>query len=114
MHKEGASVTAIPKPLPPNEVVGTTTIAWETGSDLDSQVYMSEQKAYTGYYPVDSREAIGHLEGLRANGAQYLLLPKTAFWWLEHYPEFARHLDNRYRLIVRRKDTEDACMIFDL
>jgi hypothetical protein len=75
---------------------------------------MSEQKTYAGYYPRGSHEAIAQLESLRATGAQYLLFPQTAFWWIEHYPEFARHLESRYRQIVRRKDTEDACMIFDL
>ena len=114
MHKEGAAITATPGPQHIGEMEGKTTIAWETGGDLHSQVYMSEQKAYAGYYPAGSCEAIAQLEGLRAKGAQYLLFPKTAFWWIEHYPEFARHLENRYRLIVRRKDTEDACMIFDL
>jgi hypothetical protein len=114
MHKEGAAITATPGPQHIGEMAGKTTIAWETGEDLHSQVYMSEQKAYGGYYPGGSCEAIAQLEGLRAKGAQYLLFPQTAFWWIEHYPEFARHLENRYRLIVRRKDTEDACMIFDL
>ena len=114
MHKEGAAITATPGPQHIGEMAGKTTIAWETDGDLHSQVYMSEQKAYAGYYPTGSCEAIAQLEGLRAKGGQYLLFPQTAFWWIDHYPEFARHLENRYRLIVRREDTEDACMIFDL
>jgi glycosyltransferase involved in cell wall biosynthesis len=114
MHKEGAAITATPEAVHIGEMAGKTTIAWETGGDLHSQVYMSEQKAYAGYYPSGSCEAIAQLEGLRAQGAQYLLFPQTAFWWIEHYPEFARHLESRYRQIVRRNDTEDACMIFDL
>jgi glycosyltransferase involved in cell wall biosynthesis len=114
MHKEGAAITATPGPVQIGEMAGKATIAWETGGDSHPQVFMSEQKAYAGYYPRGSCEAIAQLEGLRAKGAQYLLFPQTAFWWLEHYPEFARHLENRYRLIVRPKDTEDACMIFDL
>jgi hypothetical protein len=114
MHKEGATITATPRLVHLEEMAGKTTIAWETGGDLDSQVYMSEHKACAGYYPSSSCEAIAQLEGLRAKGAQYLLFPQTAFWWIEHYPEFARHLESRYRQIVRRNDTEDACMIFDL
>jgi glycosyltransferase involved in cell wall biosynthesis len=114
MRKEGAAITATPRLVHLGEMADKTTIAWETGGDLDSQVYMSEHKAYAGYYPSGSCEAIAQLEGLRAQGAQYLLFPQTAFWWIEHYPEFARHLESRYHLIVRRKDTEDACMIFDL
>src|SRR4029077_1627282 len=111
MHKERAAITATPKPVSVGDVAATTTIAWETGGDLDSQVYMSEQKMYGGYYPVDSREAIAHLEGLRAKGAQYLLFPATAFWWLDHYQKFRDHLEARYRVLAR---DESTCIIFDL
>jgi hypothetical protein len=114
MHKEGAAITATPRAVDNGEMPGETTIAWETAGDSNCEVYMSEQKTYAGYYPRGSYEAIAQLEGLRAKGAQYLLFPQSAFWWIEHYPEFARHLESRYRLIVCRKDTEDACMIFDL
>jgi GT2 family glycosyltransferase len=51
---------------------------------------------YAGHYPADCAEATAHLESLRAAGAQYLLLPSSATWWLEHYPDFARHLYARY------------------
>lgn len=47
---------------------------------------------YAGHHPADSRQAIEHLNELRERGARYLLLPQTAFWWLEHYTEFAAHL----------------------
>jgi glycosyltransferase involved in cell wall biosynthesis len=114
MHKKGAAITATPKPVDNGEMPGKTTIAWETGGDSNCEVYMSEQKAYAGYYPHGSYEAIAQLEGLRVKGAQYLLFPQTAFWWIEHYPEFARHLESRYHLIVPPKDAEDACIIFDL
>jgi hypothetical protein len=40
-----------------------------------------------------------------------LLFPATAFWWLEHYEGFRRHLKSRYRVVVER---EDVCLIFDL
>jgi glycosyltransferase involved in cell wall biosynthesis len=114
MGKEGAAITATPKPVSVGEVAGATTIAWETDGDLEAQVYVSESQVHPGYYPIDSREAVAHLEGLRAKGAQYLLFPRTAFWWLEHFPQFARHLERRYRVTVSREDTEDACIIFDL
>ena len=29
---------------------------------------------------------------VRDTGAQYILFPETAAWWLEHYPDLARHL----------------------
>jgi hypothetical protein len=54
--------------------------------------------AYAGAYPAGSLAACLHLEALRARGADYLLFPATAEWWLEHYAEFRQHLERRYRL----------------
>ena len=70
-----------------------------------------EDGGYAGYYPADSAEAISHLEKLRLTGGEYLLLPETAFWWLDHYEGFREHLENRYRLLARREET---CLIFAL
>jgi len=70
-----------------------------------------DQGEYTRYYPVDSVAVIAHLEALRAKGADYLVLPSTALWWLEHYDEFRQHLMQHYRAVVQQEDT---CLIFDL
>lgn len=71
----------------------------------------AEDGTYAGYYPADSTEAIAHLEALRAQGAQYLLFPSTALWWLEHYHYFKQHLDTRYRAAV---SDDESCLIVDL
>src|SRR5690606_30425331 len=61
-------------------------------------------------YPPDDDGAIAHLETLRKLGAAYLVLPSAAFWWLEHYRLFARHLEARYPAVWRDAD----CVIFSL
>lgn len=66
---------------------------------------------YAGHYPLDSAAAIAHVEALRAKGAQFLLFPSTAFWWLDHYKELRQHLESRYRAVVRHEET---CLIFAL
>lgn len=66
---------------------------------------------YAGYYPADSAEAIAHLETLRAKGADFLVFPKTAFWWLDHYADFKHHLDSRYRLVTSDRA---SCIIYSL
>jgi len=66
---------------------------------------------YLGYHPHDSAQAIGHLEALRREGAQYLLLPPTAYWWLDHYRNFALHLEQRYRRLTR---PDDGCLLYEL
>jgi len=64
---------------------------------------------YLGYHPRDGADAVARLEAARAAGAEYLVLPATAAWWLEHYADFATHLRDRYPLTVH-----EACSIFDL
>jgi len=77
--------------------------AWHFPRDADG--------TYLGYHPHDSAQAIGHLEALRREGARYLLLPPTAYWWLDHYRNFALHLEQRYRRLTRQ---EDGCVLFEL
>lgn len=54
---------------------------------------------WAGYYPVDGTACIAHLEWLRAAGAEYLVFPDTARWWLDSFPRFAAHLRTRYPVV---------------
>ena len=71
----------------------------------------TEAGDYPSHYPADSAAAIDHLEQLRAKGAGYILFPATAFWWLDFYADFRRHLDSHYSLVAR---DETTCLVFDL
>jgi hypothetical protein len=66
---------------------------------------------YAGYYPRTSEEAIALLEATRAEGAEFLCLPKTAFWWLEHYAGLAAWLGVHCRVVA---EDRNACIIYDL
>jgi hypothetical protein len=66
--------------------------------------------SWLGYHPGDATEAIQQLDLARARGADYLLLPATAFWWLEQYPEFAKHLMRNCPQIVE----DESCAIYTL
>jgi len=59
---------------------------------------------YAGHHPADSHAAVEHLEDLRAQGAEFLVIPATSEWWLEYYAEFAQHLDTRYARVAERDD----------
>jgi hypothetical protein len=63
-----------------------------------------------GFHPADSQAAIDHLEELRSKGAQYLVFPETALWWLDFYGDFAEHLVNRYRVLEKSEN----CVIYDI
>jgi hypothetical protein len=66
---------------------------------------------FAGCYPANSHEAIGHLEQLRHQGADYLLIPSTSFWWLEFYSDFTAHLQQKYRITTFQ---EEVCLIYRL
>ncbi len=65
---------------------------------------------YAGYHPSDSATAIEHLEALRIRGGGYLVFPNTAFWWLDYYQGFLRHLNERYTRIWN----DEQCIIYNL
>lgn len=66
---------------------------------------------YAGHHPANSMEAIAHLRQLYSRGAQYLVFPWTARWWLEHYRDLATHLNTVHELTVLQ---EDVCVIYEL
>src|SRR4051812_12533184 len=51
----------------------------------------TETGLFAGHYPADGAEAVAHLEHARARGAQYLVIPEPARWWLDHYGELRAH-----------------------
>jgi hypothetical protein len=65
---------------------------------------------YAGYHPADSDAAVSALETARDDGAQFLVLPGTSFWWLDHYAGFQLHLQSRYRCVW----SDRCCVIYDL
>lgn len=69
-----------------------------------------ESGGYAGFHPADSGEAIGHLEDLRAAGAEYLVFPPTAAWWLDHYQGLRMHLESSYRFVPASED----CVVVSL
>ncbi|MGY1643922.1 hypothetical protein ACI782_22670 [Geodermatophilus sp. SYSU D00703] len=60
---------------------------------------------YVGYHPRDSAAAIEALEALRTRGADFLVLPATTRWWLDHYTDFAIHLQRNYESLVDLPET---------
>jgi GT2 family glycosyltransferase len=61
------------------------------------------QGAFSGTQPASNLAAIAQLEAWRYRFVEpgYLAIPQAQFWWLEHYDQFARHLERRYTLVHR-------------
>ena len=54
--------------------------------------FLEKDAIYDGN-PRDSQQLIVDLERLRRRGATHLVFTTNTFWWLDYYPEFARHVD---------------------
>ncbi|HEV2717142.1 MAG TPA: hypothetical protein VGU64_17890, partial [Terriglobales bacterium] len=60
--------------------------------------FLEEDGIYDGN-PSDSQQAIVDLERLCHGGATHLVFTTNTFWWLDYYPEFARHLSDTAMLM---------------
>jgi GT2 family glycosyltransferase len=69
----------------------------------------TEDGTYAGHHPGDSAEAIAHFEALQERGAEYIVFPETALWWLDFYDDFVSVLRRGYHETVWRAET---CVIF--
>jgi hypothetical protein len=75
------------------------------GLPLDvSQFPATPSGEYLGYHPGDSLAAIAHVEALRAEGYQYLVVPASTAWWLDHYTGFRSHLHARCTQLAATPD----------
>ena len=54
--------------------------------------------------PGTSSEVLLSLERLRQQGGNYLLIPFTQYWWLDHFPEFGRYVKQNCRLIASKDE----------
>jgi glycosyltransferase involved in cell wall biosynthesis len=60
--------------------------------------------------PEDSEAAVREVERMRAEGAKFVILAWTSFWWLETYPAFFGYLRDAYRLAYEDR----SFLAFDL
>ena len=110
-HLPTPHLTASPNPVPAPNRFGRTTISWNTGDDSEGRIYLSQGGTYDSSPPTDSEDAISRLHAIRIKGAQYLVLPVNAFWWLDRYQTFREHLESRCPIVVT---DNSCCIIFDL
>jgi hypothetical protein len=66
---------------------------------------------YAGHHPRDGAAATAELEQRRRAGAEYLVLPATARWWLRYYDDFAAHLAGHAEVVA---DLPETCTIYSL
>lgn len=68
----------------------------QAASDRHLIPFLERDGRYWGE-PDGSHQAIAELERLRMTGANFFVVGKPAFWWLDHYTEFSQQLRKKYR-----------------
>jgi hypothetical protein len=68
----------------------------------------SPDGGYSGYHPTDGWAVLAELHAHLQAGAEFLVIPATACWWLEHYPELALYLE------TAPLTANESCAIFDI
>jgi GT2 family glycosyltransferase len=101
--------------LPPEATVLVVSRGDDALLDLDARrtrhFPSTEEGDWVGHHPATGADAVAALEAMRAAGGEFLVLPRTGLWWLEHYSEFSEHLERNYSVLVRDVET---CVIYSL
>jgi hypothetical protein len=71
--------------------------------------FLEEAGEYCGP-PEDDETAIREFERLRQAGARFMVFAWPAFWWLEHYAGLRRHLQTRFRCVLK----DEHFTVYDL
>jgi pyruvyltransferase len=72
--------------------------------------FLEKEGAYWGP-PADDETAISELERMRtAHRVSFIVFAWPAFWWLEHYRKFAKHLRANFRCTLQN----ERLVVFDL
>lgn len=85
---------------------------WGTGEVLPGRIrrYFTERMARYWGPPKDEGTAIAMLEEMIGQGASFLVLVWSSYWWFDAYPAFSRYLRNHYRCLMENEEL----VVFDL
>jgi hypothetical protein len=90
-------------------LVDENTIGVSQVTNRRALPFLERDGQYDGV-PSDDESAIHEIERMRRSGASHIVFAWPAFWWLEHYLRFRKHLENNYRCVRRN----DRLVAFDL
>ena len=71
--------------------------------------FLEREGEYYGA-PEDGSQAVEELARQTSSGVRHLAIAWPSFWWLEEYPELARHLEERWRRVA----ATDAAIVYEL
>ena len=72
--------------------------------EVDDALFGLPETASSLSEKADDDEAVARLEELERTGAEFLVIPQSAFGWLGQRKRFAGDLASRYRLVTRHQN----------
>jgi hypothetical protein len=90
-------------------LVDRDTIRWTLGAGRAAVPFLERDGQYWGT-PLDDETAIREMERLREDGAKFMVLWWSEYWWLEHYAKFGQHVRSNYRCLLE----DDSVIVFAL
>ena len=103
-------LTATPNPVPIGNSRGATVLSWDTGNGSSGSVFVSVIHWPFDDGAVSSSSATASLQAAMEDGAQFLVIPETSFWWLRICSEFKQALEESFRRVW----SDEWCLIFEL
>jgi SAM-dependent methyltransferase len=113
LERRSAAVQELRALIPPGETLilvdGQELGGGEVVPGCHTLPFLERDGQYWGE-PEDDATAVQEFERLRRSGASFLAFAWPAFWWLDYYAGFHRHLRNRSRCALEN----DRLIAFDL
>jgi lipopolysaccharide biosynthesis glycosyltransferase len=108
-NRTAAEITKLVAPGGAFVLVDERWLAPEAIPDRRAIPFLERDGQYWGL-PADDETAIRELERLRRAGAGHIVFVWPAFWWLDHYAGFHRHLRSRFPCVLEN----ERLVVFDL
>lgn len=99
--------------VPPGETFILVDDQQLGGADLVPERHVVPFLERDGLYwgpPPSDEIAVWELGRLRQSGAGFIVFARPAFWWLDHYPGLTRHLNDKFRCLLKN----EHIVVFDL
>jgi glycosyltransferase involved in cell wall biosynthesis len=117
MRRLAAAADELAAAIPPGSTVilvddGQWADRWGDGTFIEGRRWVPFVERDGRYWgpPADDAAAVREFERLRAAGAGFAAVGWPAFWWLDHYAGWHRHLRTAYRQVF----ANDRAVVFDL
>ena len=90
---------------------GTTLLSWDTGNGSAGRVVVSVSRwSFDDRALANGKVALAALEGACEDGAEFLVIPESSFWWLRIGSDLTQYVEQKLPCVW----SDDWCRMFEL